>query len=216
MVEDEANAGTNPGIALYKDAYDKVSGMVTNFKDKLIADQIYGNALSLKALCELNLSKLDAAKITATEANTYIDRSAHPDKQRDKALMAGMPGLIKANQLVSMLKGVTGKLSQNKYSDLAALAGGALTDIGIGRNAVSKTHPANSYLIQSQLVVAKSWIDGINKTLDNATEEEVQLAESREKGVREKAVGFINDLTKVQGADSKMIDQWKAIIGIAK
>lgn len=156
---------------------------------ELKKDDLLGNALALKALCEWKLKKYGEARLTAQKANFALLEQTTPSV-RDKAVMTALEGFIENdlayNALNDIQNNIDDKLSGGAlegleaaqlYDDIKAFYGkyihkedkSANIDkaIKIIQSAIDQTpanHPLQVYLVMSQLVCMKNWSDALNAT----------------------------------------------------
>jgi hypothetical protein len=204
----------SPAKADYQMALDTIKSFVGQYKDKLVTDNVYGNVLALKAMCEYGLESYDAAVATASESLPYLKSSVSNEKSRDNALMTAMPGLVKANQLYEKMPKDKKKVEMSVYNDIAALAQSALDDLEAGRKETAEKQ-TNEYLLTSKLAVYKNWLDTAFYTADaKSSDAEKAQKRQREDEILAKAKGDISTLEGVVGNNSATVALWKALIGV--
>src|SRR5262249_39050436 len=92
-----ADAMSNLGAVRsgYASALLVLNRITSESADKLRSDQLLGDALTLKALCEWRLGHFSNAVATAQSAQGSAADQLFP---RDRALLRALPGLIKTDQ----------------------------------------------------------------------------------------------------------------------
>ncbi len=151
-------------------------------------DDLLGNALALKALCEWKLKKYGQARLTAEAAHSAFRRGNIPSP-RDQAVMIALEGFIENdlafNALGKLQREMDQKVGgsrpssseinqlfdemqnfyrQNIYSlDGKAHLMEAIKIIEEAREEVSPNHPVQTYLLMSQLVCVKNWSDALSE-----------------------------------------------------
>ncbi len=174
----------------YRQAYAEIQKALENDK-ALASDDLLGNAMALKALCEWKLQKYGEARLTAENAQQIFQRSEIPSS-RDQAVMTALQGFIENDLAFNALGELKKELQQtNKDGSLSftqvrqlfneiqnfyrsnifdpvgdARIEKAIQIIKNARNQVSPNHPIQSYLVMSQLVCIKNWSDAISDTDD--------------------------------------------------
>ncbi len=206
------NFNDSPAKKDFKVAYDTINSFISQYKDKLATDNLYGNALALKAMCEYGLEMNNVAPSTAEQALTYLKSSTSSDKSRDLAMMTAMPGLIMGNQLYDKLPADDKTLGTVEYKGLADMATSASESLKKGQEEL-KGEPKskmNQYLVMSELAVYKNWLDAVFNTVDKtSTDAAVAQKRQREDDILKLAKGAIGKLS-----DPIVAKQWKTLIGI--
>jgi len=215
QVKNKATDFSNsPAQSDYKIALDTIQSFIGQYKDKLVADNVYGNVLALKSMCEYGLENYDNAAAIASQALPYLKSSTSDGTSRDNALMTAMPGLVKANQLYEKMPKDKKKVEMSKYNDIAALAKSALSDLEAGRKATDEKK-TNEYLLTSKLSVYKNWLDTAFYTADaKSSDAEKAQKRAREDEILGKAKADVTLLEGVLGTSSSTVAIWKALIGL--
>ncbi len=202
----------SPAKADYRIALDTIKSFVRQYKDDLVKDNLYGNVLSLKAMCQYGIENYNGAVATASEAMPYLKTSSNDEKSRDFALMTAMPGLVKANQLYEKMPKSKKKVEASLYNDIAALGQSAVNDLEAGRKTVDAKHPVNEYLLNAKLGVYKNWLDTLfYTTTASSTDAEKAKKRAHEDRIMAKAK---DDITALQALGSASVDSWKGMIGV--
>ena len=172
--------------------------------DKLRSDQLLGNALTLKALCEWRLSQFSQAVATARSAQSA---EAEPLFPRDRALLRALPGLIKTDQAYQ-------KIMERKplaeIEQLLVSGDGANADIQAARELVDRDHPVQIYLLQAQLAAYRNFTVAEFRLNNNATlpmdhparaKANIQLKE-------------LDRLCKATGAGPNLVNYWQKLCAL--
>ena len=216
LEKEMVNANSDATKAQFQAAYTSINTVIDAHKEVLGKDNLYGNVLALKSMCELNMESYTDAANTASQALTYLKNSPSADKSRDNALMTAMPGLVKANQLYEKIPKGDDKVSEGTYNNFAELAASAITDLDAGRKSTDATHPVNEYLLMSKLAVYKNWLDVVFDTVDkDSSDADKAKKRQREDELLEAASKDIDALNTLVGSKKPaVIKQWKAMIGV--
>lgn len=105
-----------------------------NEKNKLKKNKIYGSALTIKALCELELGLYDEAEKTSEEAKVHLMNMNQP---RDLAINESMEGLVKAKMAYDLLTKFSIyneetkkiKITDDQYEEIKSLTKRGIVDI---------------------------------------------------------------------------------------
>jgi len=118
---------------------------------KLRSDQLLGDALTLKALCEWRLGQTSNALVSAQSAQSAAADQLFP---RDRALLRALPGLIKTDQAYQ-------KIIERKplaaIEQLLVGGNGAIADVQAARELVDRDHPVQIFLLQAQLAAYRNF-----------------------------------------------------------
>jgi len=143
---DEAAESTSARAA-YGAALLELEAIDGKGKAALEADQLWGTALALRALCEWRLGLHDRAVASAGEAAKTGDALG----TRDRAMMAALPGLVMADQLFAKTERKRRGLPGGDWEAAQALGAKSIEIIEAARKDVDAEHPLRGYLYQAQL-----------------------------------------------------------------
>ncbi len=150
-------------------------------------DNLLGNALALKALCEWKLKRYGQARLSAEAARNAFRQGAIPSP-RDQAVMIALEGFIENdlafNEMGALQKKIDDRIEsgsalstqaaplfdefqrsyrQNIHDPLGeARIEKAVQIIEKARKEINPNHPVQTYLLMSQLVCMKNWSDALN------------------------------------------------------
>ncbi|MEL7122193.1 MAG: hypothetical protein AAFO07_22280 [Bacteroidota bacterium] len=170
----------------YSQAYAEIQKAVQK-APQLQKDDLLGNALSIKALCEWKLKYYGKARTSAGEALVAFSASEVPSP-RDQAVMIALDGFIENdmayNALGELETKIDNAISDRSPTQLEAMKlfddiksfykqniisenGNAKIEKAIeliqkAKDQLSATHSLQSYLIMSQLACVKNWSDALN------------------------------------------------------
>jgi hypothetical protein len=134
-------------------------------KASLEADQLWGTAMALKALCEWRLGLHDRALASAAEATA----SSGELGPRDRAMMAALPGLVMSDQLFARLDRKRRGLPAGEWEAALALGSRAMEILEAVRKDTDAEHPLRGYLYQAQLAAWRN-LRQANGAWNNAAE----------------------------------------------
>jgi len=143
---DEA-AETTSARAAYGAALLELEAIDSGGKASLEADQLWGTALALRALCEWRLGLHDRAVASAAEAAKTGDALG----TRDRAMMAALPGLVMADQLFAKTERKRRGQAAGDWEAAQALGTKSIEILEAVRKDVDAEHPLRGYLAQAQL-----------------------------------------------------------------
>ncbi len=172
--------------------------------DKLRNDQLLGDALTLKALCEWRLGRFSTAVATAQSAQSAAADQLFP---RDRALLRAMPGLIKADQAYQKI------LERKPLAEVEALLvsnNGAVADVLAARELVDRDHPVQIFLLQAQLAAYRNFTVAVFRLNNNA-------AVPVEHPARTKAntqLKELDRLCKATGVGPNLVNYWQKLCGL--
>lgn len=137
---------------LYASVINSLNKLTESDIQRLKADKLWGNVLTLKAMAQWRLGDFDNARKTAAEAK-QLESQLHP---RDYALIQALPGFIKIDEAFSKIylspnQLPEGKTKSKNFQEIQQLLESAVDDINKARKIVNREHPVQSYLIQAQL-----------------------------------------------------------------
>ena len=147
----------------YASALVVLNRITTESAAKLRNDQLLGDALTLKALCEWRLGQFSNAVATAQSAQSAAADQLFP---RDRALLRALPGLIKTDQAYQ-------KIMERKplaeIEQLLVSGNGAVADLQTAREGVDRDHPVQIFLLQAQLAAYRNFTVVEFRLNNNAT-----------------------------------------------
>ncbi|MCP4002712.1 MAG: hypothetical protein GY725_00820 [bacterium] len=140
--------------------YRMTIGIIDGFnaiqRSQLSGNELWGNALMLKAMSHWRLAEYDAADKAANEA---IGKYAKQLGPRDAAILSVLDGLIALDQAHAKLGVSTAGVFQCNYTDVNELVKMGLSTIENSRNGLSAGAPVQQYLLQSKLAGHKIRVD---------------------------------------------------------
>jgi tetratricopeptide (TPR) repeat protein len=151
-----SSAALSGARANYALAYKEISKLVDDNADDLKKDQLYGSALSMKALCEWRLGRFTQAVATADAAVGQLEPKA--SGSRDLAVMTALPGMIRIEEGYRQALQPGGD-----YDHIKGLFTAGLKKISEARNTVDAKHPVQLYLMSAQLAGYRNWQVAIEK-----------------------------------------------------
>ena len=158
----EAATAKNKAATLYRSALAKFTTLIDTKRDKMQSDQLLGTAFALKAFSEWRLENYEAAVATS---DAVASDSTIVAKDRDKAMLAALRGLIKNDQAYKHMQA-----KSETYGAVKTLLSEAQTNIRAGAQGLPDDHDVRIYLVMSQLAVLKNWLELFNKPDDFATD----------------------------------------------
>jgi hypothetical protein len=172
--------------------------------DKLRNDQLLGDALTLKALCEWRLGQFSNAVATAQSAQSA---AADPLFPRDRALLRALPGLIKTDQ--AYLK-IMDQRPLMEIEQLLISGSGALADLQAAREVVDGDHPVQVFLLQSQLAVYRNFTVAEFRLNNHATVPVDHPARMK----ANTQLKELDRLSKASGAGPNLVNYWQKICAL--
>ena len=188
----------------YASALLLLNRIISESSDKLRNDQLLGDALTLKALCEWRLGQFSNAVATAQSAQSAAADQLFP---RDRALLRALPGLIKTDQAYQ-------KIMERKplpeIEQLLVSGNGAVADVQAAREGVDRDHPVQVFLLQAQLAAYRNFTVAEFRLNNNAT---VPL----DHPARVKASTQLRELDrlcKASGAGPNLVNYWQKLCAL--
>jgi hypothetical protein len=172
--------------------------------DKLRNDQLLGDALTLKALCEWRLGQFSNAVATAQSAQSAAADQLFP---RDRALLRALPGLIKTDQ--AYLK-IMDQRPLMEIEQLLVSGSGALADLQAAREVVDRDHPVQVFLLQSQLAAYRNFTVAEFRLNNNATVPVDHPARMK----ANTQLKELDRLSKATGAGPNLVNYWQKICAL--
>ncbi|MCR9101771.1 MAG: hypothetical protein NXI25_17575 [bacterium] len=178
----------------YVVAYRHVSKAVKK-RGQLSRNNLEGNALALKALCEWKLNAYDVSKQSALEALQTFNRLENEKRirmSRDETLMRALPDILVLDQvrsdLFSFHKGAVGfAAAKQQYQeqvyhnaeDTEAYLEEALNHLRDREPTAGISTEMETYLVLVQLAGLKTWAKGIDFLRESITEDRSLSDEGR-------------------------------------
>jgi hypothetical protein len=178
----------------YAVAYRHVSKAVKK-RGQLSRNNLEGNALALKALCEWKLNAYDVSKQSALEALQTFNRLENEKRirmSRDETLMRALPDILVLDQvrsdLFSFHKGAVGfAAAKQQYQeqvyhnaeDTEAYLEEALNHLRDREPTAGISTEMETYLVLVQLAGLKTWAKGIDFLRESITEDRSLSDEGR-------------------------------------
>lgn len=136
----------------YRMTVQTIDGFSTMERAQLNSDQLWGNALFLKAMSQWRLEDYDGARETANDAVTNFSAQLGP---RDLAVLSVLDGLIALDQAYAKLgprePGPVGGYPQCDFATVNTLVTSGLDTIESKRRNLSTSEPVQRYLLQAKL-----------------------------------------------------------------
>ena len=162
----------------YASALSKVKKALSN-KNKLKESKIYGSALTIKALCELELGLYDQARLTSLEAEDYLSDMNQP---RDLAINVSMEGLIKAKKANDLLTKYSTynevaqrmAITSDQYEEIKSLTTSGIANINTASKPLNKDDILKYFAIYKANMIDVWALADIRNGLQNSTEVTVE------------------------------------------
>lgn len=181
-------------VLSYAVAYQHVSKAVKK-RSQLSKNNLEGNALALKALCEWKLNNFQASKVSARnalQALTTLEKETGIRMSRDETLMRALPNILVLDQvrsdLFSFHKGaVNFAAAKQQYQeqvyhnaeDIEANLEEALNHLRDREPTAGISTEMETYLVLVQLAGLKTWAKGIDFLRESITEDRSLSDEGR-------------------------------------
>ena len=172
--------------------------------DKLRNDQLLGDALTLKALCEWRLGQFSNAVATAQSAQSAAADQLFP---RDRALLRALPGLIKTDQAYQK---IMERKPLTEIEQLLVSGNGAVTDLQAAREVVDRDHPVQIFLLQAQLAAYRNFTVAEFRLNDNATVPVEHPARTK----ANTQLKELDRLCKASGAGPNLVNYWQKLCAL--
>ena len=189
----QAEVMTSPTLS-YATAYRFVSKAVKQRKT-LQKNNLLGNALALKALCEWKLNDFESSKSSARsalQALKTLESQLGIRMSRDETLMRTLPDILVLDQvrgdLFAFHQGVVNFAAAkqqyqeqifNNESGTAAHLEAALNSLKLMKPSAGISAEMETYLVLVQLAGLKTWAKGIDFLRESITEDRSLSAEER-------------------------------------
>ena len=164
---DDGGSETMIGLGAVRSGYASalllLNRIVSESSDKLRNDQLLGDALTLKALCEWRLGQFSNAVATVQSAQSAAADQLFP---RDRALLRALPGLIKTDQAYQK---IMERKPLTEIEQLLVSGNGAVADLQAAREGVDRDHPVQIFLLQAQLAAYRNFTVAEFRLNNNAT-----------------------------------------------
>jgi hypothetical protein len=205
---DGAGADTMIGFGAVRNGYSSallvLNRITSESADKLRNDQLLGDALTLKALCEWRLGQFSKAIATAQSTQNAAADQLFP---RDRALLRALPGLIKTDQAYQ-------KIMERKplpeIEQLLVSGNGAVADVQEAREGVDRDHPVQTFLLQAQLAAYRNYTVAVFRLNNNG-------AVPVDHPARAKANTHLKELDrlcKATGVSPNLVNYWQKLCGL--
>ena len=164
---DDGGSETMIGLGAVRSGYASalllLNRIVSESSDKLRNDQLLGDALTLKALCEWRLGQFSNAVATVQSAQSAAADQLFP---RHRALLRALPGLIKTDQAYQK---IMERKPLTEIEQLLVSGNGAVADLQAAREGVDRDHPVQIFLLQAQLAAYRNFTVAEFRLNNNAT-----------------------------------------------
>jgi hypothetical protein len=205
---DGAGADTMTGLGAVRSGYASalfvLNRITSESADKLRNDQLLGDALTLKALCEWRLGQFSNAVATAQSAQNGATDQLFP---RDRALLRALPGLIKSDQAYQK---IMERKPLTEIEQLLLSGNGAVADVQAAREVVDRDHPVQTFLLQAQLAAYRNFTVALFRLNNNA-------AVPADHPARAKANAQLKELDrlcKANGAGPNLVNYWQKLCAL--
>lgn len=136
----------------YRMTVEVIDGFNAMERAQLNGDELWGNALFLKAISQWRLEDYDGARATAGDAIANFSAQLGP---RDRAVLSALDGLIALDQAHAKLgprgPGPVGGYPQCDFGTVNELVKSGLDTIEAKRRNFASSEPVQRYLIQAKL-----------------------------------------------------------------
>lgn len=136
----------------YRMTVEIIDGFNAMERAQLNADELWGNALFLKAMSQWRLEDYDGARATASDAIENFSAQLGP---RDRAVLSALDGLIALDQAHAKLgprgPGPVGGYPQCDFETVNQLVASGLDTIEAKRRDFASSEPVQRYLLQAKL-----------------------------------------------------------------
>jgi hypothetical protein len=203
-----SGADTMTGLGAVRSGYSSallvLNRITAESAEELRKDQLLGDALTLKALCEWRLGQFSNAVATAQSARNTAADQLFP---RDGALLQALPGLIKSDQAYQK---IMDRKPLTEIEQLLVSANGAVADVQAAREAVDRDHPVQGFLLQAQLAAYRNFTVAVFRLNNNAPVPVDHPA-------RVKANTHLKELDrlcKATGAGPNLVNYWQKLCAL--
>lgn len=189
----QADLFVSPTLS-YATAY-RYIGKAVEKRNQLQKNQVLGNALALKALCEWKLNDYEAAERSARsalQALRTLENETGIRMARDETLMKALPDVLVLDQVRSALfafhqgavnfeaaKQQYQEQIYNKEAEAAAALEAALNSLQEIKPSAGASAELETYLVLVQLAGLKTWAKGIDFLRESITEDRSLTPEGR-------------------------------------
>ncbi len=206
---------TNRIRSNYSLANKLITEIIRENEGDLKKDNLFGNALAIKSICEWKLGMYTEADNSAKIALKLTADVLFP---RDRALMIAMPGLIKTDQAYFHSRKPTPDKKYEEIEKMIIGTNGAINDFKNAILAVDDKHPVRIYLQMSELAALRTLQVAVEKMVGDENARKEKRNDLRDKHIKPVLDEFNNTLksTGLEGHEEwkQARSYWEALLGM--